>query len=483
MDFKSVFSNLTSGKQGDKYLYTDPEIKDQENIVDSLKKSGVDPSIITAQEAQLAKMQSRRQQPKNESDFPTSMDFLKEQAPAFASGIDTPPSPAPMLPPSPIPSPMETKAPMGGMPTSSGTPKIDLSIPGPDKDQAAREALDREQKKMTLGKLFPQALAGFGDMVTAAGAPYGTKQTAGFENIKEKQKEQGTEAKAELEKKFLNDPNSSASKAAQSAAARLLGKKPEEMANFSLAQIDKSFPIWKEALNNEEARELKKLQLEYLKESKASRQAQSNADTQNNLEKQERDRLDKISSIRSGGLGLQDQKVNQSVHMLNLMDQYKDPMGNYNVPPAQYEELAIGLANLISGSNTATESMIKGIKQKTAAGDLNGALTYVTGKNFNGSTQDILKNLRHTIERQGTVAETQRDKYMKDFIDTAPKELEKDRLNRLASVARGTSVKDYLSKSQPQDQSNSPMTIMKDPKTGKRYQVDPTTKQVIKEVL
>ena len=88
--------------------------------------------------------------------------------------------------------------------------------------------------------------------------------------------------------------------------------------------------------------------------------------------------------------------------------------------------------------------MIDGIKQRTARGDLNGALTYATGHNFNGSTQDVFKNLRDSIERQGLFAEQQRDKYLKDFADTAPTRLEKSRLEHLTQTARGSSVKEYL---------------------------------------
>jgi hypothetical protein len=108
-------------------------------------------------------------------------------------------------------------------------------------------------------------------------------------------------------------------------------------------------------------------------------------------------------------------------------------------------------------------------------------LTYATGKNFSGSTADIFNNLRHTLERQGTVAEDQRNKYMKDFIDTAPKDLEKERLDRLAAVSRGSSVHEYLGHGK--SAGDSQPVIMKDPKTGKRYQVDPATKKVIKEIL
>jgi len=112
----------------------------------------------------------------------------------------------------------------------------------------------------------------------------------------------------------------------------------------------------------------------------AARQSQQENLRQDRLEKIYGDRLAKITSNRSGGLGLQDAKVNQAIHLRSLVNQFYDPKSkSFNIPSAQYQELALGLASLVSNSNMALESTIQGIQQRTAAGDIQGALTYVLG--------------------------------------------------------------------------------------------------------
>ena len=183
---------------------------------------------------------------------------------------------------------------------------------------------------------------------------------------------------------------------------------------------------------------------------------------QDRLEKTHVDRLMKQISNRSGGLGLQDGKVNQAIHLRALIDQAYDPKTKqYNIPPVQYEELSIGLANLVSNSNTVTESMINGIRQKTAKGDLSGALTYALGMPRNASTQAIFKNLVSSIDRQGTVSEDLRNKYVESINKMAPKGLDKERVKELTDAmvsdnssnpALGSSYREYLKNNSPDQQ-------------------------------
>lgn len=169
---------------------------------------------------------------------------------------------------------------------------------------------------------------------------------------------------------------------------------------------------------------------------------------QDRLEKSYTDRLVRITSNRSGGLGLQDAKVNQAIHLRSLVDQYYDPRtGSYNIPSSQYKELAIGLASLVSNSNVALESTIRGIEQRTAKGDINGALTYVLGVPRNASTQAVMKNLIDSIDRQGQVSERLRNKYLQDFKRLSPERLDKERLDRLSAAELGSSFQDTLNQS------------------------------------
>lgn len=156
--------------------------------------------------------------------------------------------------------------------------------------------------------------------------------------------------------------------------------------------------------------------------------------SQDALEQEYRTVLARGLSSRSGGLGLEDAKVQQANHLLALMDQSFDPKtGVYNIPKVQYEELALGLARLVSPGGTVGEGMKNDLVQATAEGDLLKVATYLTGHPFNGSTQDVFKMLRESIERQGKVALDNREGEMRYLRGLAPTDLEEGR--RLALEA------------------------------------------------
>ncbi len=153
---------------------------------------------------------------------------------------------------------------------------------------------------------------------------------------------------------------------------------------------------------------------------------------QQKLETDYKNTLLKELSNRSGGLGLQDAKVNQAIHLKALLDQYKDPTtGIYSVPKAQYAEIAMGMANLVSGSNVASDSAREEITQKTAKGDINGALTYILGTPFSGSTDAVFKNLADSIDRQGKVSEDLRNQYVQTLHGFVPTDLQQSRVDAL----------------------------------------------------
>lgn len=160
-------------------------------------------------------------------------------------------------------------------------------------------------------------------------------------------------------------------------------------------------------------------------------------------------------SSRSGGLGLQDAKVNQAIHLKSLFDQYATtvtvpnmmeggvgvPAGGthtetrYNIPRSQYTEIALGLANLLSPTGTVAEGTVNKIIQSTARGDINAALTWATGQPQNGSTQAVFQNLKDSIDRQGTVAEGERQTYINDLLLRLPPGLSETNLATLTKSA------------------------------------------------
>lgn len=167
---------------------------------------------------------------------------------------------------------------------------------------------------------------------------------------------------------------------------------------------------------------------------------------QDKLEQQYRSILSKELSNRSGGLGLQDAKVNQAIHLKSLATQYKDTSGNYNVPKAQYAELVMGLANLLSPTGATSEGDRARLMSDTAKGDIKGAIQYITGTPQTGNTQAIIKNLVDSIDRQGTVAEDLRNQAVGFLQGLAPTELDQNRKDALEK----NTLSSYKTFGQPQ---------------------------------
>lgn len=156
------------------------------------------------------------------------------------------------------------------------------------------------------------------------------------------------------------------------------------------------------------------------------------APDQNKLEQQYRTVLMREVSSRSGTLGTEDAKVAGANHLLTMFHQSYDPKtGDYNIPKSQQTELALGLARLMSPSGQIGVQLEQEINQATAKGDLNKALTYITGTPFNGSTQAIFKMFRDSIQRQGQTAAENRQAAIKYLQGLAPTELEPARRDAL----------------------------------------------------
>lgn len=153
---------------------------------------------------------------------------------------------------------------------------------------------------------------------------------------------------------------------------------------------------------------------------------------QGKFEQQYRTILARGLSSRSGGLGLEDQKVQQANHLLALLHQTYDPKTDtYTIPKTLQGELAAGLARLIAPGGTVGIEMMREFNQKTAKGDIAGALSYITGHPFPTATNDFAKLLKDSIERQGQVAEQNREGEMRYLRGLAPTDLNEERRTKL----------------------------------------------------
>jgi hypothetical protein len=152
---------------------------------------------------------------------------------------------------------------------------------------------------------------------------------------------------------------------------------------------------------------------------------------QNKLENQYRGILMKPLSSRSGGLGLEDQKVGQANHLNALIDQSKDANGDYQIPRVMMTELAMGLAKLISPTGVVNEQTIKDISQRTTKSDFADVVSYVTGQPAASGTQAVVKMYKDSIDRQAGVAVKNREQDMQYIRSLAPTALEKERRDKL----------------------------------------------------
>lgn len=203
-------------------------------------------------------------------------------------------------------------------------------------------------------------------------------------------------------------------------------------------------PIWQQKIEKEQA-------------------AQANYDVnqpfretqrQDKLEQRATQLVTKAIQNRSGGVGLQDNKVNAAIHARELINQaYNPETGQYDVTQVPYGELAESLGSLLSGGTGSSEGRINSLKQRTAQGDINAALSYVSGKPSNATSQEALKQLVHMIDRQGQVSEDLRDGYLAD-IKKLPvfNELDPERAQALLDTNIGASFKEHL-KNAPDKQS------------------------------
>ena len=167
---------------------------------------------------------------------------------------------------------------------------------------------------------------------------------------------------------------------------------------------------------------------------------------QDKLEQQYRNVLLKPLSNRSGGLGLEDAKVNQAIHLRTLINKFYDTKTQtYNIPPSMHAELALGLARLQSPTGQVGIELVKELRQRTAREGLAGALIFLGADphTVGGPTQSVSRLFVDSIDRQGQVSEANREQYMDylrglaptDLDPTRKEKLEKGKLNSFQSLA------------------------------------------------
>lgn len=179
------------------------------------------------------------------------------------------------------------------------------------------------------------------------------------------------------------------------------------------------------------------------------------------LEKQAGDYMNKIVQSRSGGLGLQDSKVNQAIDLRKLVDGSKDPVtGEYKIPPAFQTELVLGLARMISPTGQVGVELEKELATKTAQEGLAKMAIYFGADpaKVGGAPQNVIKYYLDAIDRQGSTAEKLRDNYVSGIKQRAEfKGLSEDAKKRILDSNMGSSFNQYLKNGDSNAPSNNPV--------------------------
>ena len=136
-----------------------------------------------------------------------------------------------------------------------------------------------------------------------------------------------------------------------------------------------------------------------------------------------------LNSSRGGPVGNLVTKVDNAILARTLMenpDNYDPKTDTYTgITGGMYTDLASALAKVINPSSQTGVQLIDEMKQRTGQGDFNSALQYITGHPENATSQDLLRTLKKSLDREGKAAQTLLDQ--KIYSNLPPSGLEKSR--------------------------------------------------------
>ncbi len=168
----------------------------------------------------------------------------------------------------------------------------------------------------------------------------------------------------------------------------------------------------------------------------ASANATESDKVQQKLEQEYRTGLKVAFTSRAGIIGKANDKLYQANSLDKLFEQNYDPKtGNYNIPVAQYAEMALGIASLVSGTGNPTQSEVNNLTAATAKGDFNKLIQYLGGTPQTGNTQAIMKNLLSTIDKEAQNALDVRTQQL-ESVDMVAKPTDLDP-NRASIIKQG----------------------------------------------
>jgi hypothetical protein len=181
---------------------------------------------------------------------------------------------------------------------------------------------------------------------------------------------------------------------------------------------------------------------------------------QDALEKQYRDMLLKTVSNRSGGLAVENAKVDLARHLRQGINaSYNKETGEFVIPPSMHTEVALGLAKMMSSTGVVPIQLEEQLRQKTLREAAANIAIYfgLDPAEIGGTPQSVSKYFIKMIDRQGQTAEENRQGYIDNLHEMSPSELDPVRRDRLDKVKLGNSFNALLDQSPDrQSASNNP---------------------------
>ena len=199
-----------------------------------------------------------------------------------------------------------------------------------------------------------------------------------------------------------HDPNSDTSKAfraaIQASTPKIAAAMGDSFGLVTAADKDKIFdPMkWKEITD--------------ARRDASNARYQERADKKREKEEADRDKLAKqfkddmdANKGRSGNFGQISAKVQQADRLKTLVDSYKDG----DLPPQQMEELALGMANMLSGQSGAARAQVEALVPHTWYGAKQSAEQWLMNEPKGAGQQKFVEQMAHTIDRERETANQQ----------------------------------------------------------------------------
>jgi len=134
----------------------------------------------------------------------------------------------------------------------------------------------------------------------------------------------------------------------------------------------------------------------------ALQQQMRNDDKINKLAKEMKNDMDPDKG-RAGNFGTISGKVQNSEYLQGLIGSFKDG----NLPPAQMEELALGLSNMLSKGGGTSRAQVEALVPHTIIGDASQFKNWLLNEPGGANQQKFVEMMSHTIQRERDIANNQ----------------------------------------------------------------------------